>query len=244
MNNEDNFWCFGSFLQARNTGTGGICKGSAPLSAFPSFAVMDGMGGESCGEEAAFLAAEEFGRFLEGHRQELPEDYQAFFRKLCDSMNGKVVRYAVENHIRAMGSTTVFLCFDRKTAYAGNLGDSRLYLLSGGELRQLSTDHVYAREKGQKGPLLQYLGAMEPDTLLDPSPVALKLRQGDKFLLCTDGVTDMLVEEELKEILLTSKEPEDCAEQLLCRALEAGGRDNITAIVCDYRKRGIFSLRR
>ena len=240
INNEDNLWCDGFCLPAENTGTGGVRSGDIALSDFPVFAVMDGMGGESCGEQASYLSASEFGRFFR-EEEALKKEYPQALSELCRRMNQQVVHYAVENHVRTMGSTTVFLVFAGNRAYAGNLGDSRLYHLSEDDFRQISTDHVYSREIGGKGPLLQYLGMMEPDEDLDPSLVTLTPRSLDTFLLCSDGVTDMVSDEELLDILLSCPEPEEAVEKILDSALTAGGRDNITAIVCRYPQKSLFS---
>lgn len=241
-NNEDNFWCAGKCLPETNSGTDGILTGTLPLKDHPAFAVMDGMGGESCGEQAAYLAASEFGRVYGEKKELLSRNHEELFQELCLSMNRKVVDYAVENHVRIMGSTVVFLAFDGKNGYGGNLGDSRLYQLRGEELSCLSTDHVYLKEGSRKGPLTQYLGIMEPDTELDPCPRSWALVNRDLFLICSDGVTDMLKEEEIREILLSSPEPEQAVEKILSGALAAGGRDNITAIVCRLVRHGFFSF--
>lgn len=79
-NNEDNFWCCGEFLPQENQGTAGVCSGSVPGRRFPALAVFDGMGGESCGEAAAFLAARQFGDFYEENKKDLRKDPRIFWR--------------------------------------------------------------------------------------------------------------------------------------------------------------------
>ena len=77
-NNEDNFWCFGESLPVNNEGTKGICSKIISGNRAPAMAVFDGMGGESCGEIAAFLASEEFGKFYNANKRmlrDMPEDF-------------------------------------------------------------------------------------------------------------------------------------------------------------------------
>ena len=126
------------------------------------------------------------------------------------------------------------VCFDRRQIYVCNVGDSRIYRLRDGELRQLSRDHVRQLViPGQsKAPLSQYLG-VDPDELrLTPAIVKGKLKLADTYLLCSDGLTDMVGEEEIRDILQAEPVTRSCAAALVDAALKNGGRDNVTVIVC------------
>ena len=125
-NNEDNFWCCGETMGAFNQGTGGVRTGRTVQSDYPLFAVFDGMGGESCGEMAAYLAANACGRHYRENRVSLKEQPEQFLEEICRNMNRAVCEYSQENRIRIMGTTTVMLAVSEGNLYACNVGDSRL----------------------------------------------------------------------------------------------------------------------
>ena len=108
-NNEDNFWCFGESLPVNNEGTKGICSKIISGNRVPAMAVFDGMGGESCGEIAAFLASEEFGKFYNANKRMLRDMPEDFIDDVCEKMNQAVCRYGTEHHIWSMGSTMAML---------------------------------------------------------------------------------------------------------------------------------------
>ena len=141
-NNEDNFWCFGESLPVNNEGTKGICSKIISGNRAPAMAVFDGMGGESCGEIAAFLASEEFGKFYNTNKRMLRDMPEEFIDGVCKRMNQAVCRYGTEHHIWSMGSTMAMLLFTPESMFACNLGDSRIYFMDCGKLQQISTDHV------------------------------------------------------------------------------------------------------
>ena len=93
-NNEDNFWCLGETMTADNQGTEGVRTGTAVQAQFPLMAVFDGMGGESCGEMAAFLAADACGRHYSEHKHELGSQPEQFLEELCRQMNRSVFEFS------------------------------------------------------------------------------------------------------------------------------------------------------
>ncbi|MCD7868437.1 MAG: protein phosphatase 2C domain-containing protein [Clostridiales bacterium] len=230
-NNEDNFWCSGVRLPVHNQGLDGVLTGHAKNWDLPVLAVFDGMGGESCGEVAAFLAVEELGRYYEQNRKNLRREPHDFLRELCENMNRAVCRYSREKRVGSMGATAAFMAFGEKNLYACNVGDSRIYEFCDGKLEQISTDHVaFARGIG-KAPLTQYLGLDEENMVLEPSLRLLPYQAGSRYLICSDGVTDMLTLEELREFLGREGTAEAKVSAILKKALEKGGRDNVTMIL-------------
>lgn len=240
-NNEDNFWidCYTRKDVAQNRMR---CEGKIKPSRFVA-AVCDGMGGESCGEIASLLAAE----CVQPHTfYELPEaavaDVQTANRKVCG--------YITEHGGIRSGSTWAVLYIDSGRAVCCNVGDSRVYRLHDGQLTQLSVDHnraqrmvetglmteVEARSSAEKHTLTQYLGIFEEEMVLEPwvSP-PVELVPGDCFLLCSDGLTDMLWDAEISQILSEKSSPSAQAAHLVQEALDSGGRDNITVIVIHVR---------
>ncbi|MDO5135781.1 MAG: protein phosphatase 2C domain-containing protein [Eubacteriales bacterium] len=236
-NNEDNFWCCGLRLPAENTGLKGVATGSIPLKKLPALAVFDGMGGESSGEVAACLASEKFGEYCMAHKHRLKKDEKGFWEEACLSMNEAVASYGRENRISSMGTTAAMAVFTPETAYFANLGDSRIYQKGEASMVQISTDHVMGKGPFGKAPLTQYLGTLEEETALEPSMVSLPVQAGSRYLLCTDGVTDMLTQKELWEILSCEASVGEAAAELLERAMQKGGRDNLTAILCQVEEK-------
>ena len=96
-NNEDNFWCCGESLDSENKGMSHVCSGHIKQADLPLLAVFDGMGGESCGEMAAFLAAESCGQYYKEKKKEFSEDPEQFMNGLCSTMNHAVCHYGKEN---------------------------------------------------------------------------------------------------------------------------------------------------
>ena len=237
-NNEDNYWCCGDSLPVDHEGSGDILSGSTGSGDMPVLAVFDGMGGESCGEAASGVGAQELGRVYEECGSLIARTPKEFLSKASERMNKAVCDYAVEYKISSMGSTMVSAAFGEKKICLCNLGDSRAYIAKG-KLEQVSTDHVSRLSFWGKAPLVQYLGLAQEDGELAPSLRELPYEDGMRILLCTDGLTDMLSQEEIGEILLEKEAaPDAIAGRLLDKALEAGGRDNVTAVVCSVSKRG------
>ena len=232
-NNEDNFWCCGRNIPWENQGTGGIQCGSAVNGEFPVLAVFDGMGGESSGEMAAYVASEELGCFRKQKKKILRKEPESFAREACSSMNQAVCRYGEENRIYSMGTTLAMLAFGESSFCACNLGDSRIYSVTEGRFRQISTDHVLGRGRFGKAPLLQYLGIDEESMMLEPSVEPVEYQSGMRFLLCSDGVTDMLSDGEIADLMAREESVDRTVEFILERALQKGGKDNITIILCE-----------
>ena len=224
-NNEDNFWCCGVRLPVHNQGVDGILAGHTQHWQLPVLAVFDGMGGENCGEMEAL------GGFYEENKKSLKKEPVVFLTGACANMNEAVCRYSRENRISSMGTTMALLSFSEKAIYACNLGDSRIYRHFQGKLQQISTDHVISGKMLGKAPLTQYLGFQEENMALEPSIVEIGYQTGSSYLICSDGVTDMLSDEEIQEILSKTGTAEEKVEELLEMALSRGGRDNVTMIL-------------
>ena len=110
-NNEDNFWCCGDSLEAQNQGMSHIRSGYMKQSEYPLLAVFDGMGGESCGEMAAFLAAEACGEHFKTAKDGIRNDPEEFLNEICESMNQAICDYGRTNKINSMGTTAALLAF-------------------------------------------------------------------------------------------------------------------------------------
>lgn len=243
-NNEDNFWCCGDSLEAQNQGMSHIRSGYMKQSEYPLLAVFDGMGGESCGEMAAFLAAEACGEHFKTVKDGIRNDPEEFLNEICESMNQAICDYGRTNKINSMGTTAALLAFAEDAVYSCNLGDSRIYKSDREKFYQISQDHVLGRSLFGKAPLTQYLGMEEENLQLEPSISRQEIKIGDRFLLCSDGITDMLSDGEIADILSRDIPVAKTVEILVDRALKKGGRDNITVVLCEIMEQPRNMFRR
>lgn len=232
-NNEDNFYFAGKCLERDNIGLKHPVVYDDTLSSNLCFAVFDGMGGENFGEYASFSAAKK----LQQTERTLADYFvteRKYLNNLVVQLNNEVVKTKCELCTDRMGTTMVSLHFWGKYVYVCNLGDSRAYRLRDGEFLQISQDHIAVRpgKEEKKAPLTQYLGIDPEEMQIEPYIARGKLERGDMYLICSDGLTDMLSNFEIADIMLNAEDMDSCVQKLIDFALERGGRDNITAIVC------------
>ena len=234
--NEDNFFFDGRSLDVENKGLKHPVSFAERACSDSLVAVFDGMGGESYGEVASFTAAACAKEAVRGFGDVISPESKRLV-ELCKRMNNAVVEKQRELLTEHMGSTMVALLFNESYVYSCNLGDSRAYRLRCGEFLQLTEDHVERRmdSTSKKAPLTQHLGISPEELRLEPYIAKGRLEDGDKYLLCSDGLTDMLSNLEIAEIMTRLSDPEACVSALIEAAMEKGGRDNITAIVCVVR---------
>lgn len=232
-NNEDNFYFEGKCLEAENNGLKNPVYIATPVKRGLCYAVFDGMGGENYGEIASFAAA----RQMQQTKRTLG-DYllseEKYLNRLSLNLNEAVLQAKREQRTDRMGTTMVALYFSGRYVYVCNIGDSRAYRMRDGELLQLSEDHVEQRpgRVHRKAPLTQHLGIDPEDMLIEPYISKGELKKEDMYLLCSDGLTDMLSNLEISCLMHDSTSVDECTAQLIQAALDKGGRDNITVIVC------------
>ncbi len=236
MNNEDNFLFDGKCMEAENRGLKKPVFSNLSLSDAPvCLAVFDGMGGEEFGELAAFAAAKSLKESLT-RLSDFVVPEKRFLSESCQSMNCAVYEKAQELGASHMGTTSAILLFSGHDVYACNLGDSKAFRFRNGEFMQLTRDHTDAdffQEKGiqRKPPLTQYLGIDPEEIQIIPHIAKGTILTGDQYLICSDGLTDMLSNVEICSIMSLAESVEACVETLVNQALKRGGKDNITVIV-------------
>lgn len=232
QNHEDNFCFNGATLPMVNDGLAEIVSADFVLTQPCCFGVFDGMGGVEFGEVAAFLAADTL-------KQKLPElgrstDPRLFLEETCDAMNRVICRESERSPGGRMGTTAAMALCTQGMLYACNLGDSRIYRLRGQEFLQLSRDHVETFPPGmnarRKPRLTQHLGIHPEDLELVPHIFTCDLQKDDMYLLCSDGLWDMLSQEEIRQALYSRSSVRETVSRLLDTALQNGGRDNVTVI--------------
>lgn len=236
-NNEDNFYVQGRYRTDVNQKKMSF-YGKAMANTFLA-AVCDGMGGESSGEIASLLAVE---TLIPHGLSELPE---AALEDICRA-NEKVCEFITENGGQRSGSTLAALYIDNNMILCCNVGDSRIYRFRDHQLTQLSKDHNRAQQMLDQGllapdqiknfrdrnVLIQYLGIFPQEMTLDPCVVpASVLIPGDIYLICSDGLTDMLWDGEIAQILDSGSNVTRLTDALIQEALASGGRDNVTVVI-------------
>lgn len=234
-NNEDNFYFDGSILPQENTGQRPPLAFSGRRDGDICLAVFDGMGGCEHGEAASYAAAEGLCGLLPVGRG--GAGVEEYLERLTVGLNRAVFDKKTALGASSMGAAQAMLYFHGGRAYACNVGDSRIFGLRGGRLLQISQDHTdggYMRERGITGRrprLTQYLGMDPAAVRLEPYITWAALRPGDVYLVCSDGLTDMVGPEGIRRALSQDGGASACVERLIGAALEGGGRDNVTAIV-------------
>src|SRR5919107_2754287 len=199
--------------------------------------VADGMGGHSAGEVASQMAADVVTRLY----YELPAEPGAALKTAVEEANRRIHEAAAADASKhGMGTTCTALALCGGTAYAAHVGDSRLYMLRAGKLYQLSEDHSavnemvklgiitkeQARTHEDKNVILRALGTAPEVEVSTVEP--WRVREGDRYLLCSDGLHDLVLENEIAAVLTESEDTHAAGERLIALAKERGGHDNIT----------------
>ena len=233
-NNEDNL-CIDDYFLPENHGDSEIVKYRFKSSAPHLIGVFDGMGGYSDGEKASFIAASTASHHRNGSSVE--EGFTHTLINMCMEANDLICAEADGSH---MGTTCASLILYNGHYTLCNIGDSPIFLVRDGAIRQLSIDHnqkaTFERatgkpaKPGQKFKLTQCLGIPKEDMLIEPYTEEGIVKPGDVFLLCSDGVTDMVDLQTLHELCQSATTAEEKVARITERAYEAGGRDNITLI--------------
>ena len=190
------------------------------------------MGGENFGELASYAAASKMAAVKPDWKTWF-RPFDVYLKERTEALNQAVLEAKEEMKTFHMGTTMVSLSVLGDNVYLCNLGDSRAYWFHDGELTQLSEDHVFSRpgRPGRKAPLTQHLGIDPEDMVLQPHIAKRKYVSGEWYLLCTDGLTDMLTDSQIAGIMRSNGKTDTCVERLIRAAMEYGGRDNITAMV-------------
>ena len=216
------------------------------------FIVADGMGGHNAGEVASLNATEAVNDHLTPKiLAEIKGDRIKINDELNDCLyiaNQKILDMA-ENNVscQGMGCTLVVALVERGALHTGHVGDARAYLCDANGINLLTTDHSKvmelveagqmtleeARQSPLKNELSQAIGSPLP---IIPDYNFTALKNGDKVLLCSDGLWDMLADEEICRIVNQAQPAKSICEELVKKANDAGGHDNITVVVFEYRE--------
>jgi PPM family protein phosphatase len=208
------------------------------LARAPLFVVADGMGGAQAGEVASRIAVESF-------QPGLPETShpELELAALAREANARIHELSHANAEQAgMGTTLTAVYVGEQEVAIAHVGDSRAYCLRDGQLLRLTDDHSLVDELMRQGRLTPeeavehpqrsvITRALGPEGIVEVDTRSFHARAGDVYLLCSDGLTTMLSEEQIAAVLLAHEQLRDAGEALIAAANQAGGRDNITVVL-------------
>ena len=213
-----------------------------PVGNIPNLLIVaDGMGGHNAGDYASKFVVQVLKKELEKSREDGP---RAMLKKAIASANHQLIAESkTDARLEGMGTTLVAATVIEHTLYFANVGDSRLYLLND-EIRQLSKDHSLVQEMVRLGGLNAEEAKHHPDKNIITRAIGVKedieidffeyrLKKGDIILMCTDGLSNMVEDEEIFQIVRSSRDVVEAVEQLIERANSNGGKDNIGVIVAE-----------
>jgi len=226
---------------------------SIDVKTFPDMTVClvaDGMGGQAAGEVASKRAIEIVPRELRKHLSGAlgTEETRNIMRRAIVQANEEIMAMAaLDRELKNMG-TTIVVCLWRKGSsvmYVAGMGDSRVYLVRGKKIDQLTVDHsiaqalveaktisaAEARVHRYRNVLWKYLGSNEVGE--GPDVKVVQVQAGDRFLLCTDGLSGVVTDEQLLAFMKEKPDVQECADGLAQLALDQGSRDNISCIVAE-----------
>lgn len=214
-----------------------------PIGGLPNlFLVADGMGGHKSGDYASRYIAENLTAYLKQTKEN--GTIVPLLREGIEQVNRRLYQESMSNvELNGMGTTLVACVIDKDIMYVANIGDSRLYLVQN-HLKQITRDHSYVEElvslgqlergsrdyKEKKNIITRAVGAQEK---LGIDFFEVNLRPGDYVLMCSDGLSNMLEDAEIEEIICSELELNEKAEKLITVANDNGGKDNIAVILID-----------
>jgi protein phosphatase len=212
-------------------------------------AVADGMGGHKAGEIASGIAIEAMAEFDAMLRDNAAMPVEAF-NKAFHHANTRILEHA-HRHLecKGMGTTLTAIYLAENIAYIAHVGDSRAYLFSHDQLKQITRDHTLVEELVKNGSIDRESALTHPqknvlmravgvDESVEPDLHEIETHPGDLFIVCSDGLTHYLTDVEIRDILATEENLFDALNVLTERALKRGGGDNITVVGLKVEKKG------
>ena len=216
---------------------------TTPVGSLPNlFVVADGMGGHNAGEYASRFTVDKMVEVISQNRQQEPV---AAMKEALTEANSQLLEEAGADPSKSgMGTTVVAATVIGDLLHVANIGDSRLYVIDHEAIRQITRDHSLVEEMVRLGEMDKAAAKVHPDKNIITRAIGVTrelavdffevdLRPGDMILLCSDGLTNMVEDEEIKEIVLEQKNIVEKAEKLINTANENGGKDNITVVLIE-----------
>ncbi len=217
-----------------------------PIGNLPNlFIVADGMGGHNAGDYASKMTVETMISQIRDCRDLSGENAVSILGRAIWAANEYIHKKANENaDLEGMGTTVVAATFLGKYLEVANVGDSRLYVVNRNEIRQITRDHSLVEEMVRMGGIAREEARNHPDKNIitravgvsetaEPDFFTVELVEGDMVLMCSDGLTNMLEDEEIRMILNGARDIVEKAQELVRAANENGGKDNISVILME-----------
>ena len=212
------------------------------------FMIADGVGGNRSGEIASQSALDALEKFIRHNPPEWlgsREEIFRYFRAAVTYVNQFIIKLSeVKPQYAGMATTLAFAYIREKEMYVANVGDSRVYLAHGDMIQQITDDHTYVNDLVKMGAITKdeahlharknvITRAIGANANNEPDCFSIPLEEGDRVLLCSDGLYDEVDDETMLKVLTATDDMERCAEKLVAMANENGGNDNISVICVD-----------
>lgn len=240
--------------QARELNEDSYCVLTAPAIAPEIEALLvaaDGMGGHQAGEVASGYVVETVEQLFSSSayrawvdfNSQREDYYAAVLKEVLEQLNDRLHnRAAIQRELQGMGTTATVVLLTGNRLFLGHVGDSRAYLLRNGEMQQLTADHSWVAEQVRAGDISAEQARLHPNRniltrclgtslLVRVDRRIVPVQVGDILLLCTDGLTNVVSDEEIREAILNHRQPQAACDYLESLANQRGGPDNITVLV-------------
>lgn len=230
--------------QIRSVNQDYIFASKKPIGKLPNLLIVaDGMGGHNAGDRASSYAVEVIRETLEKSKERNPVKN---LRHAIETANQKVLEESCSDEMyQGMGTTIVAATVVKGNLYVANVGDSRLYVINN-SIYQVTRDHSLVEEMIRAGSLTREEGRHHPDKNIITRAVGVnkevkidffewKLQKKDIILMCSDGLTNMVGDEEIQQIVRNSEDLQEAGEKLIAAANENGGSDNISVLLAKMR---------
>ena len=229
--------------QKRTVNQDFVFTSETPVGNLPNlFVVADGMGGHKAGDFASSYAVEVL---LSTIREDENSNPVKIIRAAIENANTQLLREASDNEtMSGMGTTMVLVTIVGHYAYVANVGDSRLYLIDENKISQITKDHSLVEEMVRMGEISRDDARNHPDKNIitralgagrdvDVDFFDIRLTPGDILLLCSDGLSNMVPDEDIRQVIRTSETLEETGRRLVSMANDNGGRDNIAVVLVE-----------
>ena len=213
------------------------------------YILADGMGGYKGGEIASKVAITAVSKYITEKFDSISKDKNSILDLLEDAIifaNSAIYEESEQDEeLQDMGTTLEVLIIYKQKVYIGHIGDSRIYRIRKNNMKKITTDHSYVEKLIQDGEITReesynhpkknlLIKALGTDKEVEPDLIYTVLNKNDMIIICSDGLTNMIKEKEILDIVLNNSS-ENVVEVLVDEANEAGGLDNITVIFIDNR---------
>ncbi len=210
--------------------------------------VADGMGGHAAGDQASKIAVKTITEILDGYDFQAEDgesgmSIEELVRYALQEANEQILLASLSNqHLQGMGTTAIVAVESQGKLYLGHVGDSRTYLVRNQKISQITEDHSVVQQLVKAGAISEAEAEVHPyknvitrclgmQANVEPDTLEMVLEPGDRILMCSDGLSNMVSDSTMEQLINDSESPEETCQKLIDLANENGGTDNITAVL-------------